>query len=258
LQRTHAMTLADAVFPRVRGDSRIAAFARDFALMAGFAGFVALCAQIAIRTPWTTVPITGQTFAVLVTGGALGAWRGAGSLSIYMLMGMIGIPVFAPGAQAVTGNWAIHFILPWDGSHALPWDISSGGYIVGFIIAAALVGYLAERRWDRGPWVHVALFLGNAVLYIPGILWLAYLIGTDWVPAGADKPLGEFISGSGTWDKALKGGLYPFIVGDLMKLLLASFTLPAAWTLISKFRDEKPALQTPPSDVDSGDGTPKQ
>jgi len=235
LQRTDALTLADAVFPRIEAGGRAAALARDLLLMIGFAGLVALCAQIAIRTPWTTVPITGQTFAVLVAGGSLGAWRGAGSLSIYMLMGMIGIPAFAPGSSEVTGTWAMHFILPWDGTSALPWNISSGGYIVGFILAAALVGYLAERQWDRKPWVHLAMLLGNAVLYIPGILWLAYLISTDWVPGGATKPLGEFISGSGTWNKALSGGLYPFIVGDLMKLILASLTLPAAWSLVDRF-----------------------
>lgn len=231
-----ALTLVDAVLPRLQTDRKVAALARDIAIMFSFAWLVALCAQIAIRTPWTTVPITGQTFAVLVTGGALGAWRGAGSLSIYMLMGMIGLPVFAPASPGVTGSWDIHFILPWNGSHALPWDISSGGYIVGFIFAAGLVGYLAERQWDRKPWVHLGMFLGNVVLYIPGILWLAYLIGTDWVHPGAQKPLGDLIAGSGTWDKALQGGLYPFIVGDLMKLFLASLTLPAAWGLVARFK----------------------
>src|SRR3990170_2585164 len=120
---TGALTLADAVFPRIQTDSRIAALARDIALMVGFAGFVALSAQMAVQLPWTTVPITGQTFAALVTGGALGAWRGAGSLSIYMLMGMIGIPVLAPGNPGISGSWGVHFILPWNGSHALPWDI---------------------------------------------------------------------------------------------------------------------------------------
>ena len=236
MQRTEALTLADAVFPRIQPDRRVAALARDIALMVGFAGFVALFAQIAVRTPWTTVPITGQTFAVLVTGGALGAWRGAGSMSIYMLMGMIGLPVLTPGNPGVTGTWGSHFILPWNGSHALPWDISSGGYVVGFIFAAALVGWLAERQWDRKPWVHVGMFLGNVVLYIPGILWLAYLIGSGWVQPVAQKPLADLIAGSGTWDKALQGGLYPFIVGDLMKLFLASLTLPAAWSLVSRFK----------------------
>ena len=236
MQRTEALTLADAVIPRLQTDSKVVSLARDVALMVGFAGFVALCAQIAVRLPWTTVPITGQTFAVLVAGGALGAWRGAGSLSIYMLMGMIGMPVFAPGFTGVTGSWDMHFILPWDGTHAFVWDISSGGYIVGFILAAGLVGYLAERQWDRKPWVHLGMFLGNAAVYVPGILWLAYLIETEWVHPAAQQPLGDLIAGSGTWDKALQGGLYPFIVGDLMKLFLASVTLPAAWSLVARFK----------------------
>ena len=223
-------TLAEAIFPARQ--TRTAQLARDVLLVVGFAGFVALCAQIAVRLPWTTVPITGQTFAVLVTGGALGAWRGASSLTVYMLMGMVGIPVFAPGGSATVGTWDIHFIAPWSGTDALPWDISSGGYIVGFIFAAALVGFLAEHQWDRKPWVHLGMLFGNAVLYIPGILWLAYLIATDWVhPVG--QPLGDLIAGSGTWDKALKGGLYPFIIGDLMKLILASLTLPSAWALLN-------------------------
>jgi biotin transport system substrate-specific component len=222
VQRTEALTLADAVFPRIQTDSRVTALARDFALMTGFALFVALCAQIAVRTPWTTVPITGQTFAVLVTGGALGAWRGAGSLSIYMLIGMIGLPAFAPGSDVVGGNWDLHFILPWDGNDGLVWDFPSGGYIVGFIFAAALVGFLAERRWDRKPWVHFGFFLGNAVLYIPGIAWLAYDLDVSL-------------------KKALEYGLYPFIVGDMMKLFLASLTLPAAWSLVARFKGKDSA-----------------
>ncbi|MBI4298916.1 MAG: biotin transporter BioY [Chloroflexi bacterium] len=236
--QTGALTLSDALWPRVGLWQRDAV--RTVTLMVGFAGFVALCAQIAIRLPWTTVPITGQTFAVLVAGGTLGAWRGAGSLTIYMLMGTVGIPVFAPGSGVTTGTWDVHFIAPWSGTAALPWDISSGGYIVGFIFAAALVGYLAEKRqWDRKPWVHLGMFLGNVSLYVPGILWLAYLIGSGWIhPVG--KPLAELIAGSGTWDKALKGGLYPFIVGDLMKLLLASLLLPTAWAITGRFPRKKP------------------
>ncbi len=230
-------TLADVIFPAPAqwAETRSGRLARDVILILAFTGFVALCAQIVIRLPWTTVPITGQTFAVLVTGGALGAWRGASSLTVYMLLGMVGAPLFAPGSAATVGAWDIHFILPWSGNDGLPWDISSGGYIVGFIFAAALVGYLSERQWDRKPWVHFGMLLGNVVLYVPGILWLAYLIGTDWIhPVG--KPLGELIAGEGTWDKALKGGLYPFIIGDLMKLFLASLLLPSAWAIVNRRR----------------------
>ncbi|MDA1347531.1 MAG: biotin transporter BioY, partial [Chloroflexi bacterium] len=114
------------------------------------------------------------------------------------------------------------------------WDISSGGYIVGFIFAAYFTGWLAERSWDRKPWIILGLLGANALLYVPGLLWLYYLINTDWVTAG--KPLGEWIAGNGDWDKTLKGGLYPFIAGDLTKLYLASLTLPTAWALIEKLR----------------------
>ncbi|MDE2899803.1 MAG: biotin transporter BioY [Chloroflexota bacterium] len=211
-------TLIDAIVPVYRPDDRVYAIARDVAIMVGFAFFVALCAQIAVRLPWTPVPITGQTFAVLVTGGALGAWRGAGSLGIYMLMGSACIPVFAPGAESTAGSWDAHFILPWSGSCGLVWSLSSGGYIVGFILAAGLVGWLAEQGWDRKQWVHLSMFLGNAVLYVPGLLWL------------------NIDAADGDWAKTLEWGLYPFIVGDMMKLFLASLTLPAAWALVARLR----------------------
>lgn len=208
---------------------------RDAVLMLGFAGLVALSAQIVIRLPFTTVPITGQTFAVLVAGGALGAWRGAGSLAIYMLAGFF-MPVFAPASTSklVAGS-SVHFILPWSGSSAFPWDISSGGYIVGFILAAFAAGYFAQRGWDRKPWLLAGMLLSNALLYIPGLLWLAYLISSGWIhPVG--KPLASLIAGDGTLEKTLVGGLYPFILGDLIKLYLASLSLPAAWALADKVR----------------------
>jgi biotin transporter BioY len=234
MQATGTLTLADAVFPRI-SDSRALAIGRDIALMVGFALFTALCAQIAVRLPWTTVPITGQTFAVLVTGGALGAARGAGSLSIYLLMGML-LPVFTPGNGTTTGSWDVHFILPWRGTEQYIWHLSSGGYIVGFIAAAAVVGWLCERGWDRKSWVHVAMFMGSMLIYAFGLAWLGYLIATDWIPPGGAQPLSALISGSDTLDKTLKGGLYPFIVGDLMKLLLAATVLPAGWAIVNRVR----------------------
>ena len=229
--------LIDIVIPREWVSTRANRLAIDIGLMFGFAFLVVMCAQIAARLPWTTVPITLQTFAVLVTGGALGAWRGAGSLSIYMVLGMIAVPVFAPGsADMPQGDWGVHFIFPWAGTANLPWDISSGGYIVGFIFAAFVTGYFAELAWDRKPWGIVGMLAGNVVLYVPGILWLFYLIATDWVHPAAGKPLGELIAGGGDWDKALKGGLYPFIVGDLTKLYLATLSLPVAWAIVNKLK----------------------
>ena len=214
--------LVDALIPSVWVQTRAQRIAADFVLMFGFAWFVALFAQMAIRLPWTPVPITGQTFAVLVAGGALGANRGAGSLLIYMLMGMIGIPVFAPGSDALAmdGTWGAHFLLPWVGSASLPWAIASGGYIVGFILAAWVTGFFAERLWDRKPLGLLAMLAGNVILYVPGLLWLyADVAGRDWA-------------------KTLEWGLYPFIVGDLMKLYLATLTLPAAWALVGRLKNE--------------------
>jgi biotin transport system substrate-specific component len=186
------------------------------------------------------VPITGQTFAVLVVGSTLGAWRGAGSLGLYALLGMFAFPVFAAGSNATAGAWDAHFVLPWKGNEYLLWEASNGGYIVGFILAAALVAFLAERRWDRGPWVHAGMLLGNIALYLPGLLWLGYLISTGWTPPGASQPLSELIAGSDTMDKTLKGGLYPFIVGDLMKLLLAAMVLPGAWAVVGTAGRQRP------------------
>ena len=227
-------TLADAIFPRIDSKDRAAVWLRDAALMLGFAALVALVAQIQVRLPWTTVPITGQTFGVLVAGGALGMRRGAGSMLIYALAGMSLLPVFTPGSAATSGSWDVHFILPWSGTEAYLWSISSGGYIVGFVPAAALVGYLCERGWDRGSWVQLAMLGGTLLVYLPGLLWLGYLIETDWTPPGANAALGELISGSSTLDKTLRGGLYPFIVGDLMKLVAAALVLPAAWLAVER------------------------
>ena len=210
--------LIDVLVPRSWAQSRLQQITLDVGLMVGFALFVALAAQIAVRLPWTTVPITGQTFAVLVAGGALGARRGAGSLVIYMLMGMAAIPVFAPPASALSldGTWGAHFILPWLGNSGMPWSIASGGYIVGFILAAYVTGLLAERSWDRKSWGSLAMLAGNAVLYVPGLLWLHTFVGD--------------------WSKTMEFGLYPFIVGDLMKLYAASLVLPGAWALVNRFK----------------------
>ena len=176
-------TLVDIIVPG-RG------LRRDLVLVVAFSLMVGLFAQIAIRLPFTTVPITGQTLAVLVTGGALGSTGGAGALGLYAVCGTLGLPVFAPGSNAMEGQ-LVHFILPWSGTSAPIWLLPSGGYIVGFILAALTVGRLCELGWDR-RWSITAL------------------------------------------DKTLVGGLYPFIPGDLAKLLVASVVLPGAWTLAGR------------------------
>jgi len=221
LQQARGLTLIDALLPRVDGDSTVLRAARDLTLMMAFAAFVALLAQFQVRLPWTPVPVTGQTLGVLVAGGALGAWRGAGSLTIYSLAGTLGLPVFTPAANATAGNWDVHLFLPWQGMHGAPWDLVSGGYLLGFILAAAIVGFLAERGWDRGAWVNVAFLLGTAIVYVPGVLWLEHQLHVSL-------------------SRSLELGLYPFIAGDLMKVFIAAIVLPGAWIFAGKKRDSGP------------------
>jgi biotin transport system substrate-specific component len=192
--RPDAATLRWAILP---GGGLLA----DVLLVAGGAGFVALAAQVSIDLPFTPVPITGQTFAVVLVGAGLGAVLGLASLGLYLFVGALGAPVYA------------------DGNHG--WDVltgPTGGYIVGFVLAAGLTGYLAQRRWDRRFSSAVAAMLtGNVVIYLVGLPWLA-----EQIDAGLE----------GT----LEAGLYPFVVGDLLKLYLAGALLPAAWGLVGRVR----------------------
>ena len=209
------VTLIDVVLPG-RG------LVRDAALVVGFSILVAVFAQIAIKLPFTPVPITGQTLAVLLAGGALGANRGAASLGLYAFWGVIGLPVFAPSSEAMEGE-VFHFIFPWLGTGEPFWNLASGGYIVGFILAAWVVGRLAERGWDRSWRVLLAMLAGNAILYVPGLLWLGYwAVDNGWT------------SGASIVPDTLEWGLWPFIVGDLSKLYVAAVVLPGAWALIGR------------------------
>ncbi|MBM3939437.1 MAG: biotin transporter BioY [SAR202 cluster bacterium] len=225
---TQRTTIVDAVVP---GQGLL----RDLALVGAFTVLVAVLAQIAVRLPFTTVPITGQTLAVLLTGGALGARRGAVTLGLYLLLGTVGVPVFSPAGSALGGQ-TLHVILPWKGLGAPVWLITSGGYIVGFVAAAFLVGRLAERGWERGWRVTLAMLAGSIAIYVPGLLWLGYCIGTGALNSRLGFDLAAVIPGSSTLDKTLVGGLYPFIVGDLIKLYIASIALPGAWALIGRRR----------------------
>jgi len=224
--RARTQTLVDAVIPG-------AGLLRDALLVVAFTGLTAVFAQIAIRFPGTTVPITGQTFGALVTGGALGGRRGAASMLLYALLGSFWLPLFAPSGSLLAKE-TFHFVLPWAGTQRALWDLSSGGYIVGFVLAAYLVGKLAEKGWDRRSRVSLAMVLGNATVYLVGLPWLAFFIASGAVIPGLDKTYYEYIAGSNVLDKTLRGGLYPFIAGDALKLLLASMVLPGAWVLVGR------------------------
>ena len=185
-------TLADRLLPQAKSNAII----RNIVLAVLGSAVVAIAAQISI--PMYPVPMTLQTLAVLAVGAAFGARLGAATLALYAVEGAAGLPVFAEmkaGAAIIAGP--------------------TGGYIIGFIFAAALVGYLAERGWDKnfGKMI-VALLLGAAVLYIPGLLWL-HNVAPDWTTTFA-------------W------GLTPFVVGDIVKAALAALGFQALWMGLGK------------------------
>ena len=189
-----AATLRLAVFPRV-------GVSADVLLVLAGTALVSLAAQVSIALPFTPVPITGQTFAVLLIGSALGAARGVASLGLYLVVGVAGAPVYADGAH----GWSVI-------------TSASGGYVIGFIVAAAATGFLAERRWDRSFSSAVAEMLtGSVVIYLVGLPWLAVALGTSL-------------------EQTLELGLYPFVAGDVLKLYLAGALLPGAWRLVGRVR----------------------
>ncbi len=184
---TLAPALSAHYFPRAAG------WLRDVILILLGAVFVAVLAQIEIPLPFTPVPITGQTFGVLLVGAALGSKRGAASLVSYLALGLFGLPFFAGGA------------------HGLDVLIgATGGYLIGFVIAAYVIGLLAERGLERSMRTSVIPFLvGTVIIYVCGVAWLAVFLGS--------------------FSKALAAGLLPFLIGDAIKLGAASLALPAAW-----------------------------
>lgn len=192
--------LADVI---ARPASRARAFALDAGLVIAGAAFVAILAQVSI--PLWPVPITGQTLGVLVVGAALGSVRGAISLTTYMLVGLAGLPVFAD----FTGTIA---------AVAKP----SFGYVIGFIFAAFVAGWFAERNWDRRPALaFVGFVVASAMPFVFGIPYLWLILD---VIGGADL----------TFWQLLQAGLFPFIVGGLIKAGLAALIIPGAWALVRK------------------------
>ncbi|MFF4120628.1 biotin transporter BioY [Streptomyces sp. NPDC001714] len=168
---------------------------RDVALVAGGAALTGLAAQIAVPVPGSPVPVTGQTFAALLVGTALGARRGLLSLALYALAGLAGVPWFASGTSGVSVSF---------------------GYILGMMLASAVVGALARRGADRGV-LRMAgtMLLGEAIIYAIGVPYLAYAAGMS---ASA----------------AIAAGLTPFLIGDAVKAALAMGAVPTAWKLVDK------------------------
>jgi biotin transporter BioY len=178
----------DAPSPLIRQWVRERTLLTDAGLVIAFSLFTGLMAHIAIPLPFTPVPITGQTFAVLVTGAVLGARLGTAAMLLYLVEGFAGLPVFA----AATGSFTY-------------------GYLAGFVVATLVVGWLADRGWTRDWRLTVAAMLaGEVAIYFFGLLWLAHLVPPDEV---------------------LAFGLYPFLIGDAIKLVAATIVVPAGWRL---------------------------
>ena len=169
----------------------------DVALILAGSLIIAVSAQLAVWIPYSPVPVTGQTFAVLMLGALMGARRGGLCVLAYVTEGLAGLPVFAGGAGGIA--WLIG---------------PTGGYLVGFVAAAAFVGYLAECGWDKKVWTTIlAMVAGNICIYTFGIAWLTVL----------------------AVENKFKIGVYPFIAGDIFKIILAAVLLPAGWKVLNRF-----------------------
>jgi biotin transport system substrate-specific component len=190
-------TLVDRILTR--------SIATDVVLIAAGAALTAVAAQIAV--PLWPVPITGQTLAVLIVGSSLGALRGVLSMVLYAVLGIVGLPVFS------------------DQTHGLSVVLGpTGGYIVGFVFAAALTGWLAQRNWDHRILGAIASFAaGTVVTFAIGLPWLAVVLHLDL-------------------QQTLEAGLYPFLIGGVIKALLAAGFIRLAWFGVNR-ADEKRADQ---------------
>ena len=186
------MVYADLLRPTMRRSALL----YDAALVLGASLVIALSAQVAIQLPFSPVPITGQTMAVLLVGALLGSRRGALAVLAYIAEGLAGLPVFAGGAAGLARLFG-----------------PTGGYLVGFVAAAFLVGWLAERGWDRRFGTTLAaMTLGNLVIYGVGAVWLAVFVGG--------------------LSRAWSFGVLPFLPGDAIKIVLAAVLLPGGWKLL--------------------------
>jgi biotin transport system substrate-specific component len=192
------ITIGDFLVP-IRISERIGSRVRHVALIVAGTLLIAVGAQVSFVIPGNPVPITGQTFGVLVAGGALGFRRGIAASALYVVLGIVGLPFFALGRTGLDVIWG-----------------TTGGYLIGFIVAAAIVGRLAELGWDRKVVGSVgAMLIANLAIYVVGVPWLASVTGHDLA-----------------W--GISEGFVPFIAGDVLKLALAAAVFPAAWWVVGR------------------------
>lgn len=192
------LTIGDFLVP-IRVSDRMHTRVRHIALVAIGVLLIAIGAKISFVLPDNPIPVTGQTFGVLVAGGALGFRRGIAAAGIYVLLGVFGLPFFALNRTGIEVIWG-----------------ASGGYLIGFVVAAAIVGRLAELGWDRKIVGAIgAMLIANAAIYVIAVPWLA-------VTAGYGP------------EEAFQKGFLTFVVGDAIKLALAAAAFPAAWWLVGR------------------------
>ena len=169
------------------------------ALVVGGTAFLALMAQIAVPVPGSPVPVTGQTLGALLLGSAYGASLGFTTFATYLLVGFIGAPVFASGAHGlsrITG--------------------ATGGYLVGMLLASLITGYLAGRKWDQKIFTVIpTMLIGDLVIFSAGLFWLHHSLHATWVTT-------------------FKFGFTPFIVGEVIKIAIASTAMPTLWRFVPK------------------------
>lgn len=207
-------TLAFAVAPVRTGTVSRAAYAAACALAGAL--FVAVLAQVSIPLPFTPVPITGQTLGVLLVGAAYGPSLGAATLGLYLLWGAAGLPVFAPNPEGshTTGLAVLSLTAP------------TGGFLWGFVLSSWVVGGLARRGWDRSFLrAAAAMLVGEFAIYAAGLPWLHHA-------------LPGIVGGPVSVSDTLRAGLYPFVVGDSIKLLLAAGALPTVWHVLERAGEE--------------------
>ncbi|MYK33042.1 MAG: biotin transporter BioY [Boseongicola sp. SB0670_bin_30] len=167
------------------------------------AGVLALTIAAKLKVPMWPVPITMGTFAVLAIGTAYGPALGLSTILAYLVVGAFGLDVFAGNSAGTTG---LTYMMG-----------TTGGYLAGYALAATALGWFARKGWDRDiKWMALALLIGNAIIYVPGLLWLGQVVG--W-----DKPV-------------LAWGLWPFLIGDGLKLVLAALVIPGLWKLVGDAR----------------------
>lgn len=222
-------TLADYLIPSDLAQ-RASAWQRDLILVLGGTALLILGGYVSFTVPAIQfgqvfvpvnefVPLTLQTFAVLFTGALLGARRGISATGLYLLIGIVGFPVFSADAAGVHRSGLETFISAEGGTVVLG---STGGYLLGFLIASAAVGGLAQRGWDRHIGGSVgAMLIGTVIIYILGVTWLAVAANLDIA-------------------RALTFGLWPFLPGDIIKLVVAAGLLPLGWKLVARRASEAP------------------